>query len=126
LLAVRGQLHHARLSGLASGGCDCPAPSGAAAGQDLHLLLFRLLPDHPADPGTCRKARASAREHFGERSGAVRGKILSVRGHKTMSIKKTFLGVLAAAAIAFGLAPAQAADEFPHTDQQSWSFAGVF
>lgn len=43
-----------------------------------------------------------------------------------MSIKKTFLGVLAAAAMAFGLAPAQAADEFPHTDQQSWSFAGVF
>lgn len=43
-----------------------------------------------------------------------------------MSIKKTFLGVLAVATLALGIAPAQAADEYPHTDQQSWSFAGVF
>ena len=40
--------------------------------------------------------------------------------------KKTILGVLALAAFALGGATVQAADEYPHTDQQDWSFAGVF
>lgn len=43
-----------------------------------------------------------------------------------MSIKKTFLGVLAAATLALGVVPAQAAEEFPHTEMQDWSFSGVF
>jgi ubiquinol-cytochrome c reductase cytochrome c1 subunit len=34
--------------------------------------------------------------------------------------------LLALAAVAFGSATAQAADEYPHTDQQDWSFSGIF
>ncbi|WP_338609710.1 cytochrome c1 [Pelagibacterium nitratireducens] len=41
-------------------------------------------------------------------------------------LKKTILGVLAVAAFALGGASVQAAEEYPHTDQQDWSFAGVF
>ena len=40
--------------------------------------------------------------------------------------KKTILGVLAVAAFALGSASVQAAEEYAHTDQQDWSFAGVF
>ncbi|WP_332717694.1 cytochrome c1 [Pelagibacterium mangrovi] len=43
-----------------------------------------------------------------------------------MMLKKTILGVLALAAVAFGSATVQAADEYPHTDQQDWSFSGIF
>lgn len=43
-----------------------------------------------------------------------------------MSIKKTFLGVLAAATLAFGIVPAQAAEEAPHTERVDWSFSGIF
>ena len=41
-------------------------------------------------------------------------------------IKKTILGVLALAALTLGTVPVQAAEEYAHTDQQDWSFAGVF
>ncbi|WP_417585280.1 cytochrome c1 [Pelagibacterium sp.] len=40
--------------------------------------------------------------------------------------KKTILGVLALAAFALGGTMVQAAEEYPHTDQQDWSFAGIF
>ena len=43
-----------------------------------------------------------------------------------MMLKKTILGVLALAAVALGSATVQAAEENPHTEQQDWSFAGVF
>ncbi|WMT89681.1 cytochrome c1 [Pelagibacterium sp. H642] len=41
-------------------------------------------------------------------------------------LKKTILGVLALAAVALGSATVQAAEENAHTEQQDWSFAGVF
>lgn len=41
-------------------------------------------------------------------------------------LKKTILGVFAFAAVALGGAMVQAAEDYPHTDQQDWSFAGVF
>lgn len=41
-------------------------------------------------------------------------------------LKKTILGVLAVATFALGSANVHAAEEYAHTDQQDWSFAGVF
>ncbi|WP_245944944.1 cytochrome c1 [Pelagibacterium lacus] len=44
-----------------------------------------------------------------------------------MMLKKTILGAIAFASLALlGGGAVQAADEYAHTDQQNWSFAGVF
>ncbi len=67
LLAVRDRLRGARLARIEAAGRQL-----RAVRADLHRLLLRLFPDHPANIGPHRENQAAAQFHH--RSGAERGR----------------------------------------------------